>query len=297
MKRDIFAIVGATASGKSDLALSLAKELNGVILSVDSLSIYKEIDIASAKPSKDELKEILHFGVDEIYPNEKFDVTRFIEIFNRAKEFSKRNKKRLIIVGGTSFYLKVLTDGISQLPKIQDGVRDEVKRLMQNQKEAYSLLKKVDLDYSKKIKEGDRYRIEKALELYFQTKIKPTEFFKIHPPKPLVDNLEIYEIDIDRELLRERIKLRTNNMVKAGLVDEVFYLEKRYTRAPNPIKAIGIKETLEFLDGRLNLNELKERISINTARLAKRQTTFNRTQLKIKLRASRDELFKTLTSP
>ncbi len=85
-------------------------------------------------------------------------------------------------------------------------------------------------------------------------------------------------------------------MVKAGLVDEVFYLEKRYTRAPNPIKAIGIKETLEFLDGRLNLNELKERISINTARLAKRQTTFNRTQLKIKLRASRDELFKTLIS-
>jgi len=83
--------------------------------------------------------------------------------------------------------------------------------------------------------------------------LKPTEFFKIHPPKPLVDNLEIYEIDIDRELLRERIKLRTNNMVKAGLVDEVFYLEKRYTRAPNPIKAIGIKETLGNLDGRLIL--------------------------------------------
>ena len=108
MRNKIFAIVGPTASGKSDLALSLAQKLNSIILSVDSLAVYKEIDIASAKPSKEELSKIKHFGIDELYPNEKFSVIKFIEIFKNAKEYAKKHNKSLIIVGGTSFYLKVL---------------------------------------------------------------------------------------------------------------------------------------------------------------------------------------------
>ena len=152
MKKDIFAIVGPTASGKSDLAIELARELNGVILSVDSLSIYKEIDIASAKPSKEELKEILHFGIDEVYPNEKFDVIEFIKIFKRAKEWAYKNNKRLIIVGGSSFYIKVLTTGISQVPKIDLEIKKEVENILEDILNAYSLLQKIDKEYSRRIK-------------------------------------------------------------------------------------------------------------------------------------------------
>ena len=119
----MFAIIGPTASGKSDLAISLAKKLNYEILSLDSLSIYKEIDIASAKPSKKELKEIKHYGVDEIYPNEKFDVTKFIEIYKKIPH------KNIIIVGGTSFYLKAMIDGISKMPNITEEIKKEAKNL------------------------------------------------------------------------------------------------------------------------------------------------------------------------
>jgi len=108
----LFALIGPTASGKSDLALKLAKKLNYEILSLDSLSIYKEIDIASAKPSKQDLAQVKHYGVNEIYPNEKFDVMKFIEIYKKIPH------KNIIIVGGTSFYLKAMIDGISQMPTI-----------------------------------------------------------------------------------------------------------------------------------------------------------------------------------
>lgn len=126
----MFAIIGPTASGKSDLAVKLAKKLNYEILSLDSLSIYKEIDIASAKPSQEELNEIKHYGVNEIYPNEKFDVSKFIEIY---KNISHKN---IIIVGGTSFYLKAMLCGISKMPKISEDIKKEAKKLN------YEILKK-----------------------------------------------------------------------------------------------------------------------------------------------------------
>ena len=291
MKNKIFAIVGPTASGKSDLALSLAQKLNSIILSVDSLAVYKEIDIASAKPSKEELSKIRHFGIDELYPNEKFSVIKFIEIFKNAKEFAKKHNKGLIIVGGTSFYLKVLTQGISDLPKPSKQTKQEVKEILNNLESAYTLLQSIDLEYAKKIKPGDRYRIEKALIIYKTTNQKPSLYFKQNPPKPILKDLPIYEIAVEREVLRERIKLRTKKMLDMGLIDEVAYLEHKYTRAPQAMGAIGIKEVLEFFDGRYNLEQLEEKIITNTARLAKRQVTFNKTQLNISFSVPAKEIF------
>ena len=288
----IVAIVGPTASGKSDLSLELAQKFNSIILSVDSLAVYKEIDIASAKPSKEELDSILHFGVDELYPNEKFSVVEFIEIFKKAQNYALKNNKGLIIVGGTSFYLKVLTDGISDLPKPSKQTEQEVKEILSNLESAYKLLQTIDLEYSKKINPGDRYRIEKALTIYKTTNQKPSLYFKQNPPKPILKDLPIYEIAIDREVLRERIKLRTKKMLDMGLIDEVAYLEHKYTRAPQSMGAIGIKEVLDFFDGRYNLEQLKEKIITNTARLAKRQVTFNRSQLKIDFSGSVEEIKK-----
>jgi tRNA dimethylallyltransferase len=288
---NIYAIVGPTASGKSDLAIRLAKELKSVVLSVDSLSVYKEIDIASAKPTKEEMGDILHFGIDELYPNMKFDVVKFIEIFQKAKEYAKINEKSLIIVGGTSFYLKVLQDGISSMPKISKHKQDRVESMLIDIKKAYSFLESIDREYASKIASNDRYRVQKALEVYFATNITPSCYFRQNRPEAIVKDLPIYEIAIDREVLRKKIELRSNKMLKMGLIDEVAYLEAKYGRTAQSMGAIGIKETLDFLDGRLSKNQLKSKIITNTARLAKRQVTFNKSQLNIAFRGSVEDIY------
>jgi len=275
----MFALIGPTASGKSNLAIKLAKKLNYEILSLDSLSIYKEIDIASAKPSKEELKSIKHYGIDEIYPNEKFDVIKFIEIYKKIKH------KNIIIVGGSSFYLKAMINGISPMPKIEENIKKEAK------KKDYNFLKKIDKVYASKISSNDTYRIQKGIEIYLATNLPPTLYFKQNPPKPIIKNIPIFEIQIDRKTLKERIKKRTQKMFEIGLIDEVAFLEKKYKDRRLPaLKAIGIKEVLDYFNGKFTLNELKEKIITNTSRLAKRQQTFNKTQFPNKISAPIDKL-------
>lgn len=265
------AIIGTTASGKTALSLELASKTNSIILSLDSLCVYKEIDIVSAKPTKEERGNIVHFGIDEVYPNEEFDVVKFIELYNKAKEYASNHDNNLIIVGGTGFYLKALIDGLSK------GIDLKIK-LDISPLEAYDFLYSLDKEYMQKIEKNDRYRIEKAYAIYKQSGLIPSEFFEKNPKTPFAKNLKIFEILWDKEELRKRIALRTNQMVKSGLIDEIIYLEKKYTRAPNCMSSIGIIETLEYLDGKLSKQELEDKISLNTAKLAKRQNTFNKSQ-------------------
>jgi len=284
------AIIGPTASGKSELAIEIAKECNANILSLDSLSIYKEIDIVSAKPTKDELKEIRHFGIDEFYPDEHFNVDIFIELYKKAKNITKKEKKNLIIVGGTSFYLKTLIDGISKIPKISQSAKEKTNNLLRDLKKAYEFLENIDKNFAKKISPNDRYRIQKALDLYFETKMAPTIYFLKNPKVPVIKNLPIFEILIDKDILKKKILNRTKKMIEMGLIDEVAYLEKKYGRNINPMKAIGIKETLQYLDGKIDLDTLIRKISTNTYHLAKRQITFNKTQFKSKISESKEKL-------
>lgn len=278
------AIIGATASGKSALSIELANKYDGIILSLDSLSVYKDINIASAKPTLDERKHIIHFGIDEIYPNEPFDVTIFIELYKKALDFAKKNDKNLIIVGGSSFYLKTLLVGISNLPAISKQTKEKTANLLTNKQNSYDFMNAIDPVYMAKIKPNDTYRIEKALNIYFETKTKPSIYFEKNIPMPIItEPLPIYEIEIARDVLRDKIKQRTIKMLKDGLVDEVKMLQDKYTREPNPMKSIGIKETLDFIDDKISKDELIELISTHTAQLAKRQTTFNRTQFKDKI--------------
>lgn len=278
------AIIGATASGKSALSIELANKYDGIILSLDSLSVYKDINIASAKPTLDERKHIIHFGIDEIYPNEPFDVTIFIELYKKALDFAKKNDKNLIIVGGSSFYLKTLLVGISNLPTISKQTKEKTADLLTNKQNSYDFMNAIDPVYMAKIKPNDTYRIEKALNIYFETKTKPSIYFEKNIPMPIItEHLPIYEIEIARDVLRNRIKQRTIKMLKDGLMDEVKMLQDKYTREPNPMKSIGIKETLDFIDDKISKDELIELISTHTAQLAKRQTTFNRTQFKDKI--------------
>ena len=272
------AIIGPTASGKSDLALRVALKHNAYILSLDSLSIYKEIDIASAKPSSDERSSVRHFGINILFPDAHFSVATFIKLYHDAAAQARQDGKNLIIVGGTGFYLKSLLNGLSEIPPLSDATRITAGNIMNDPKSVYTMLYEMDQAYMKGIKPNDTYRIEKMLQLYLETNQTPTEWFKEHPPKPIIKNIALFEIDIDRQTLRDRIKIRTAKMVSMGLIDEISRLEHKYTRLPNSMKAIGIVEVLDYLDGIITKDEMIELISIHTGQLAKRQQTFNRNQ-------------------
>ena len=265
------AIIGTTASGKTALSLEIANKTNSIILSLDSLCVYKEIDIASAKPTKIERGDIVHFGIDEVFPNEKFDVIEFLNLYKNAKEYAEKNMKNLIIVGGTGFYLKALVDGIS------DGLKENTN-LDMSLNDAYNLLYSLDKDYMQKIEPNDKYRVEKAYSIYKQSGLTPSEYFLKNPKIALSPNLPIFEILWRKDELTNRISLRTKQMIKAGLIDETIYLEKKYTRAPNCMSSIGIVETLEYLDGKISKQELEDKIIQNSLKLAKRQNTFNKGQ-------------------
>ncbi len=265
------AIIGTTASGKTALSLEIANKTNSIILSLDSLCVYKEIDIASAKPTKIERGDIVHFGIDEVFPNEKFDVIEFLNLYKNAKEYAEKNMKNLIIVGGTGFYLKALVDGIS------DGLKENTN-LDKSLNDAYNLLYSLDKDYMQKIEPNDKYRVEKAYSIYKQSGLTPSQYFLKNPKIALSPNLPIFEILWEKDELINRISLRTKQMIKSGLIDETIYLEKKYTRAPNCMSSIGIIETLEYLDGKLDKKSLEDKIIQNTLKLAKRQNTFNKGQ-------------------
>ena len=265
------AIIGSTASGKTALSLEIANQTNSIILSLDSLCVYKEIEITSAKPSCKERGDIIHFGIDEVYPNEEFDVIKFIELYKKAKDYAISNDKNLIIVGGTGFYLKALIDGLSQ------GV-DSKTKLDISALEAYELLYSIDKKYMQKIEKNDRYRIEKAYSIYKQTGLCPTSYFEKNPKISVAKDLKIFEILWDKDELKNRISQRTKIMINSGLIDEVIFLEKKYTREPNCMSSIGIVETLEYLDGKIDKKTLEEKIIQNTMKLAKRQNTFNKGQ-------------------
>ena len=265
------ALIGTTASGKTALSLELASKTNSIILSLDSLCVYKEIDIVSAKPTLEERGDIIHFGIDEVYPNIEFDVIKFIQLYKKAKDFAIKNDKNLIIVGGTGFYLKALIDGLSL------GIDSNIKvDFIPN--DAYELLYSLDKQYMQKIEKNDKYRIEKAYTIYKQSGLTPSEYFEKNQKTPIAKDLKIFEIVWEKEELKKRIALRTNMMVKSGLIDEIIYLEKKYTRAPNCMSSIGVVETFEYLDGKLTKAQLEEKIALNTAKLAKRQNTFNKSQ-------------------
>ncbi len=289
------AIIGSTASGKTSLAVKVAKQLDAYILSLDSLSIYKEIDIVSAKPGKAEQDGVQHFGIDAIYPNEDFDVTTFIKLYHEVVAKCLKESKDLVIVGGTGFYLKMLIEGVSELPNIGEKSKKETNKYLLDLPKAYQLLYSLDPVYMSKIENNDAYRIEKALNIYFETKMTPSDYFSANPPIPTIQSsLPIYQIEWDRDILRKRIAERTKMMVENGLIDEICMLEQKYTRKPNCMKAIGIKETLDYLDGVYSKDEMINKITTNTARLAKRQKTFNNSQFDDVIKGSVEELEKLL---
>lgn len=260
------ALIGTTASGKTYIANALAREFNAVILSLDSLCVYKEINIASAKPSSDELKSIKYFGINLLSVEEHFNVELFIREYQKAKEFALNANLPLIIVGGTGFYLKTMIDGLSEKTL-------ESKSALSND-EIYTLLINIDPNY--KIEKNDTYRLKKWLGIYEQTGEIPSEFLKRTQKMGVLKDIEIYELAWDKEILKKRIQTRTKQMLDKGLLDEAKILFSRFNHKLKALNSIGLKECKEYLEGKISLNELENLITIHTAQLAKRQRTFNK---------------------
>lgn len=260
------ALIGTTASGKTYIANTLAREFNAVILSLDSLCVYKEINIASAKPSSDELKSIKYFGINLLSVEEHFNVELFIREYQKAKEFALNANLPLIIVGGTGFYLKTMIDGLSEKTL-------ESKSALSND-EIYTLLINIDPNY--KIEKNDTYRLKKWLGIYEQTGEIPSEFLKRTQKMGVLKDIEIYELACDKEILKKRIQTRTKQMLDKGLLDEAKILFSRFNHKLKALNSIGLKECKEYLEGKISFNELENLITIHTAQLAKRQRTFNK---------------------
>ena len=284
------AILGPTASGKTALSLDIAHSHNGIILSLDSLSIYKKIDIASAKPSLQERGQIVHFGIDVLYPDEHFDVTMFFELYREASNYAKIHHKNLIIVGGTGFYLKALMEGLSLKPTLSQHLKQTIQEKLCDLASAYQLIIDTDPFYAQKIASSDRYRIEKWLEIFLSTQSIPSLYLAQHKQPPLLTDVLLFEIASPREILKERVTLRTQAMLKNGLIDEIFFLEKHYSRVPQCMKAIGIQEVLDYFDGKYTYAQLEEQIITHTLQLAKRQRTFNASQFPPHITSSAEEL-------
>ncbi len=278
MKYKEIALLGATASGKSALAIDVATKVGANILSLDSLAIYKEADIVSAKPTLEERLGVKHFGIDEIYMDDYFSAATFFDLYLKAKQTSQKEGKHLIIVGGTSFYLKSMLDGLS--PKITPSIetKNKIEKRVKKLVSAYQFIEEKDPDYAKNISHHDSYRITKWYEIYYESGLIATNYFQKNQRKAILSDIPIFDIMIEREALRQRIAKRTAIMIEQGVIDEVFELEKKYSRKPTPMKAIGIVESLAYLDGKIDKNQLHELITIHTAQLAKRQETFNKSQ-------------------
>lgn len=265
-----FAIIGTTASGKSDLALKITSKFDGVILSLDSLSVYKEINIASAKPGENELRSVKHFGIDLVFPNEYFSVGEFIKEYEKAKSYALNLQIPLIITGGSGFYLKAMMSGLA--PKIGDIKCDL------NLEQIYKLILKIDPEFGSKFSKNDKFRLQKWYSIYRTTGEIPSIFLRENTAEPIISNLQIFEILWDREVLRDRIKIRTAKMLENGLLDEAKFLFEKYGYEAKSLNSIGLKECGEFFRRELGKDELYEQICIHTAQLAKRQKTFNKSQ-------------------
>lgn len=286
------ALIGETASGKTKLALQIAQKLDAYILSLDSLSIYKEFNIVSAKPTMAEQSITKHFGLDLIYADEPFNVTNYISYYESVLKQIKTDKKNLVIVGGTSFYLKMLLNGISDIPNFTTQTKQKVKEELRDIENAYNLCKKIDPALN--IEKNDKFRIEKNLLIYFQTDMKPTEYLKQNKKEPIIKECDIYQIDISKAKLKENITKRTKEMLKLGLVDEIRSLDQKYNRALTPMRAVGVIESLQYIDRLIDYTKLEELIINSTSKLAKRQRTFNKTQFNTLFKGSSEDIQKKI---
>ena len=282
IKSKIFLIAGPTASGKSSFAIKLAKKINGEIINADSMQVYKELSVLTARPKKKDQKNIKHhlYGFQSVKKN--FSTGQWLTFTRKKiKEIRKRNRIP-ILVGGTGLYFKAITEGLVKIPKIPLKLRNQVRDLQKKigQDQFYKRLIKIDPLIKNKINPKDPQRSIRAYEVKKYSNISLIDWFKKTDKKfEDEDFLKIY-IEFSRHDLIERINRRVHEMFKNGAIHEVKgFLKIKVKKDKSSNKIIGIKEIDKFLMGEYDLSTTKDLISIKTRQYAKRQSTWARGQM------------------
>lgn len=265
-------ICGATATGKSGLALALAQRLNSVIISADSRQVYREFDLGTAKPSPIEQKLVPHYLIDICDPTETLTLAQYQERAQALIASPPLAKCPPLLVGGTGLYIKAIAKGL-KIPRVspQPKLREILTSLGQSQ--LYAFLAQVDPTAAEKIHPHDQVRTLRALEVYYVTGIPISQQQGENPPDYPILQLGL---DCDPEALERRIQQRTEKMIAAGLVEEVEKLSHKYGQDLPLLNTLGYAEIKRYLQGEISLTEAKNLTVLHTRQFAKRQRTWFR---------------------
>ena len=273
----IFILLGPTASGKSKLSMKLSKDFPFEIINADLYSIFKGLDIGTAKPNNYDLKSTKHYLIDKIEPDEHYDVSKFCSDVSLSIKTIFTNNKYPLIVGGTMMYVYQLLNGLTHEYNLIKSDINLIKYIKNKYSsvEIYNAFKSDKSLSIEKINYNDKYRLEKLLERSIGVHNKCNEYIGLYDQKDM--NINVIFIDIkNRDLLRKNISIRTEEMLKRGLVKEVQQLITKYklTAYSQSMRAIGYKETIDCLNHNTDFDGLADRISLSTQQLAKRQITW-----------------------
>lgn len=276
-KKKVIVICGPTASGKTALSIQLAKKIDGEIVSCDSMQIYKEMNIGTAKPTLEEMQGIKHYMIDAISPEQRYSVADYKKDAKKAIREIIEKGKVPIVVGGTGLYVDSLIYEI-EYPNIEfdEKYRQQLEKQAGENglEDLYKEAEKIDPEAMKKISENDKKRIIRVLEIYHATGYNKTEQErKSREKEPEFDYL-VYGLNMPREKLYERINLRVDLMIEQGLIEEVEKIYNKYKKFPTAMQGLGYKEVVEYLNGDLTKEEMIEKIKQETRRYAKRQMTW-----------------------
>ena len=284
---EVICIVGPTASGKTGLSIELAKKINAQIISADSMQVYRGLDIATAKVTKEEMQGVKHHLIDIVDPDEKYSVADFKSMCYDKIDEIKNSGNNVIIVGGTGLYINAIVNEMNfDEESFDTKYRDELYKILEEKSAdyLYDMLNKVDPESAKLIHKNNTKRVIRALEIYNNTKIKKSEHMKNEEERISKNqnkySFKVFYIDYERQKLYERINQRVDLMVENGLIDEA---KKIYDMNLNKdctcMQAIGYKEFFDYFKGEKTLEECIENLKQETRRYAKRQITWFKNKL------------------
>jgi len=279
-EKPIYAIVGPTASGKTEIGVALAQRIGGEVVNCDSVQIYKEIEIATAKPSQAEMRGVPHHLIDYVSPNVKYTAADWaLDAAEKIKEIEARGRVP-ILVGGTGFYLRALRQPFFESPKTDEKLREKLAKIKERKgaEHLYKILQRVDKAAAEKLFPRDYVRVSRALEVYFQT---GERLSKLQPKREIApefaDRIKIYALNPPRALLYERINRRAAVHFQNGLVEEVKNLRARGVKDDtNALGAHGYRRVCEYLRGERSLESAVEQTKQDVRNYAKRQMSWFR---------------------